>query len=80
MGVMKHAKRDKAELPCGYWQKCGNLHPYSLKHCFAVDIYVYKFEEAVASYKRKSSAAPLLTQTSPTTLLSASLNLVRQFP
>jgi hypothetical protein len=30
----------KAEEPSSYWQKRGNFHPFSLKHCLSV--YIYK--------------------------------------
>jgi hypothetical protein len=28
---------EEAELPSGYWQKCGNFLPFSLKHCVSVN-------------------------------------------
>jgi hypothetical protein len=36
---------EKAELPSGYWQKCGNFHPFFLKRRFSVYINKKSIEE-----------------------------------
>jgi hypothetical protein len=30
---------EEAELPSGYWQKCGNFHPFSLKRCVSFNVF-----------------------------------------
>jgi hypothetical protein len=31
---------EEGEFPSGYWQKCGNFHPFSLKGCISVFIFL----------------------------------------
>jgi hypothetical protein len=67
---------ENAEFLSSYWKKRGDfiILTEALYFCF----YLEKAEKVVESYNKKTSAAPLIIQTYPATLLLASLNLVRQ--
>jgi hypothetical protein len=66
---------EEAAFPSGYWQKCGNFHPFSLKDRISVHIYE-KSKESLKICKMLSGSFPIFVLSNHTTF--ARLKLVRQ--
>jgi hypothetical protein len=43
--------RPSGELPNHYWPKRGNFHPFSLKHCISIHIYI-KSEDVLKMFSK----------------------------
>jgi hypothetical protein len=57
---------EKAELLSGYWQKCGNFHPFSLKGCISVYIY-FTSKELCTILKILGGSFPIFALSNHTT-------------
>jgi hypothetical protein len=61
-----HPIGEEIEWPSGYWQKCVNFHPFSMKQYISVYVYL-KSQELWKILKTLSSSSPVFALSNHTT-------------